>query len=129
MTAQPFLKWVGGKRSLLPVYDQLGITPHSFNNYFEPFLGGGAMFYHLANRGAIKGTAYLSDINESLIAAYTVIKEAPDIVIGHLRELRGMNNKESFEWYKVLFNDLKLNRGQATQYNPLMRKALMAAKM
>ncbi len=45
MRAKPFVKWVGGKRSLLPqLLDRL---PAAFNNYYEPFLGGGALFFAL----------------------------------------------------------------------------------
>jgi len=44
--AKPFVKWVGGKRSLLP--DLLARIPAQFNNYYEPFLGG-ALFFALRN--------------------------------------------------------------------------------
>ena len=46
--AQPFVKWVGGKRSLLPTI--LPLVPERFNNYFEPFVGGGALYFALAPR-------------------------------------------------------------------------------
>ena len=46
-TAAPFVKWVGGKRSLLPKL--LARMPAAFNNYYEPFLGGGALFFALRN--------------------------------------------------------------------------------
>lgn len=46
---KPFLKWVGGKTRLIPQYEELGLIPAEFNTYFEPFLGGGAMFFHLQN--------------------------------------------------------------------------------
>ena len=46
-TARPFVKWVGGKRSLLP--ELLARMPTAFNNYHEPFLGGGALFFALRN--------------------------------------------------------------------------------
>ena len=47
MRARPFVKWVGGKRSLLN--ELLRRTPDRFNNYYEPFLGGGAFFFALRN--------------------------------------------------------------------------------
>ncbi len=46
--AKPFLKWAGGKRALLPVI--LPLVPPTFRTYHEPFLGGGAVFWELANR-------------------------------------------------------------------------------
>ena len=45
--AKPFVKWVGGKRSLLP--ELLKRIPAEFNNYYEPFVGGGALFFALKN--------------------------------------------------------------------------------
>ena len=45
-TLKPFTKWVGGKRQLLP--NLLSLIPSKFNNYFEPFVGGGALFFELA---------------------------------------------------------------------------------
>ncbi len=49
--AKPFVKWVGGKRSLLP--ELLRRVPADFNNYFEPFVGGGALFFALKNEGML----------------------------------------------------------------------------
>ncbi len=46
-SAKPFVKWVGGKRSLLP--ELLRRVPQDFGNYYEPFLGGGALFFALNN--------------------------------------------------------------------------------
>ena len=51
MPAKPFVKWVGGKRSLLP--ELLRRVPERFNHYYEPFVGGGALFYALKNKGKI----------------------------------------------------------------------------
>ena len=49
--AKPFVKWVGGKRSLLP--ELLARLPARFNNYYEPFVGGGALFFALKSEGSI----------------------------------------------------------------------------
>ena len=49
--AKPFVKWVGGKRSLLAELMQR--VPAEFNNYYEPFVGGGALFFALKNEGRI----------------------------------------------------------------------------
>ena len=70
---KPFLKWVGGKTRLIPQYEKLGLIPTKFNTYFEPFLGGGAMFFHLQNQKLIN-RALLSDLNKSLILTYNEVK-------------------------------------------------------
>src|SRR5215469_15874337 len=68
----PFIKWAGGKSQLLPELDKM--IPSQFNRYFEPFLGGGAMFFYLMLRG-IRFNACLSDTNVELIAAYRAVKD------------------------------------------------------
>jgi site-specific DNA-adenine methylase len=67
---RPFVKWAGGKGQLLPELDKM--IPSQFNRYFEPFLGGAAMFLHLASKNMISA-AYLSDTNEELIKTYMVV--------------------------------------------------------
>lgn len=64
----PIVKWVGGKRQIMT--DLLCNIPKSFNRYFEPFIGGGALFFELQ-----PDNAYISDINEELINLYTVVKD------------------------------------------------------
>lgn len=65
---KPFLKWAGGKSQLLP--SLLKHFPKGFNTYFEPFLGGGALFFKLLPPNAV-----LSDSNEELINCYTVVRD------------------------------------------------------
>jgi DNA adenine methylase len=64
----PFLKWAGGKRWFVHRHSHL--LPKTYNRYFEPFLGGGAVFFHLRPRQAV-----LADINPEIIAAYRAVKE------------------------------------------------------
>jgi DNA adenine methylase len=64
----PFLKWPGGKRWFIQNYSHL--LPTQFNKYYEPFLGGGAVFFYLQPKEAL-----LSDINPELIATYKGIQE------------------------------------------------------
>jgi len=68
---KPFIRWVGGKSRLLPRI--LPHVPEAIHNYYEPFLGGGAVF--LACSGRIAGRAYLADLNEHLIAAWTAMRD------------------------------------------------------
>lgn len=69
--AQPFVKWAGGKTSLLP--ELLRRVPPQFGVYYEPFLGGGALFFALRPARAVLG-----DINEDLISAYLEVRDDPD---------------------------------------------------
>jgi DNA adenine methylase len=86
VTLRPFLKWVGGKRQLLPVLRRF--YPEKVGAYFEPFLGSGAVFFDLAGRGAINGHgAVLSDDNPDLIGCYRRIRTSLDEVVTNLEEL------------------------------------------
>jgi DNA adenine methylase len=76
---RPFVKWAGGKTQLLPML--LNVFPSSFNRYHEPFLGGGAVFFHLQPRYAT-----LSDINAELITTYHAIRNHVDEVIEALQK-------------------------------------------
>lgn len=76
----PFLKWAGGKRQLLDkIIDRM---PKSFNNYYEPFIGGGALLFELQPAKAV-----INDINASLINAYITIAEKPFEFISAVIEL------------------------------------------
>lgn len=96
---RPFVKWAGGKRQLLPILDSA--LPDNFGRYFEPFLGGGAMFFHMMD--AHSDHAYsVSDINHELILAYTIIRDKVDDLICLLKMHRSnyFEDSESY-YYKV----------------------------
>jgi DNA adenine methylase len=98
VTLRPFLKWVGGKRQLLPVLRRF--YPESIGAYYEPFLGSGAVFFDLAGRGAINGHgAVLSDDNPDLIGCYRRIRTSLDDVVAHLEELAGDHALRGRECY------------------------------
>ena len=73
--AQPFLKWVGGKAQLLAQFDRF--FPTQIDRYFEPFIGGGAVFFHLRHRFP-QMRAHLRDINDELINAYKAVRDFPE---------------------------------------------------
>ncbi len=77
--AKPFVKWVWGKRQIIKQLEKL--FPEDFNNYFEPFLWGWAVFFNLQ-----KKQSFLSDINEELINLYQVIKTKPQKLIEFLEQ-------------------------------------------
>ncbi|WP_290657144.1 Dam family site-specific DNA-(adenine-N6)-methyltransferase [Anaerovibrio sp.] len=75
----PFVKWAGGKRQLLGHIREL--MPEHFNNYIEPFVGGGAVFWDVHPQKAI-----INDINRELIITYKWLKNNPDMVMEYLDE-------------------------------------------
>lgn len=87
---RPFLKWAGGKTNLLPVLRPL--VPRKFDRYFEPFLGGGAMFFDLRPERSV-----ISDVNSELIECYEVVRDHPRELMAEL--LRHRVNKREF--YRV----------------------------
>jgi DNA adenine methylase len=87
--ARPFLKWVGGKRSILP--ELLSRMPKKYATYYEPFLGGGALFFASQPK-----YGYLSDINFHLIITFQVVRDNPDDLI---RKLKVHASRHSAEYY------------------------------
>ncbi len=81
--ARPFLKWAGGKGQLLPELTRR--LPAHFRRYHEPFVGGGALFFHLANNGRLPVGAALSDSNHELMLVYEVIRDDVEALIGVLQ--------------------------------------------
>jgi len=75
----PFLKWAGGKRQLISQMDKF--FPKNYNKYIEPFIGGGAVFFHLLPENSI-----ISDSNPDLINCYNVIKEDVEGLIKSLKK-------------------------------------------
>lgn len=101
--AKPFVKWVGGKRQLLKQFRDLGLyPPEGFdalnNTYFEPFVGGGAVFFDLLPKKAV-----LSDLNNELVITYNVIKNNVNELIKSLKKHK--NNKDYF--LKIRAKDIK----------------------
>jgi DNA adenine methylase len=83
---RPFLKWVGGKRQLLPVLRRF--YPAQFGRYFEPFVGSGAVFFDLFGRGSLDGRgATLSDDNADLIGCHLRVGDSLEQVIAGLDRL------------------------------------------
>ena len=91
---KPFVKWVGGKRQLLKQFKLMSLyPPKDFNptksKYFEPFVGGGAVFFDLLPQKAV-----LSDMNEELVITYNVIKKNVEDLIKSLKKHK--HNKKYF---------------------------------
>ncbi|MDE7478118.1 MAG: Dam family site-specific DNA-(adenine-N6)-methyltransferase [Lachnospiraceae bacterium] len=76
----PFVKWAGGKRQLLDRISER--MPKSYHNYFEPFIGGGAVLFELQPHKAV-----INDINSALTNAYKIICEKPQVFIREIKKL------------------------------------------
>lgn len=88
--ATPFLKWAGGKSQLLQQFQKF--FPRKFRRYYEPFLGGGAVFFFLSPPSAL-----LSDTNADLINTYKVVKQDVEALIALLsKKFSKMNNEKDF---------------------------------
>lgn len=91
--AQPFVKWAGGKRSLLK--DLIAHLPDGvMHTYHEPFVGGGALFFALRPR---IGPAVLSDMNIELMITYRMIQAHPDAVLACLYEHQQQHGKPYYQ--------------------------------
>lgn len=101
----PIIKWVGGKRQLM--YELEINMPKTYNRYFEPFIGGGALFFYLQ-----PDNAYISDMNEELINLYQVVRDNVDELITDLQkhdiskeyfmEIRNIDRTEEYQnWSNI----------------------------
>jgi DNA adenine methylase len=98
----PFVKWAGGKSQLIPQIIRL--MPSRFARYFEPFLGGGAVFFHTASYNR---NAFLSDINVDLINAYKIIRNNVEELITALKYHQDEYSKSPKSYYYQLRDKTK----------------------
>lgn len=96
MAPKPFVKWAGGKRQLLPILSQH--IPKNFDTYFEPFLGGGAVLFHLISQNS-QLKCFVSDLNSTLILSYVTIRDKVDDLIMSLEEHSENYFKNTEEYY------------------------------
>jgi DNA adenine methylase len=113
---RPLLKWVGGKRQLLPQLRRF--YPESFGRYIEPFFGSGAVFFDLHASGRLSGhDAVLIDSNPDLIGCYESVRDAPDAVATELDRLAAAHARDARAHYFAVrdehFNPLREQRRQA----------------
>ena len=97
----PFVKWAGGKRQLIPQIRER--MPAQFNNYYEPFVGGGAVIFELLPENAV-----INDINKALINAYQMICDYPQEFLQEINRLDGEMWEDGKEYYYSLreqYND------------------------
>lgn len=99
---KPFLRWAGGKKWLTNHIEEF--LPEKINNYYEPFLGGGSIFFYLKSKGLINGKCYLSDTNEELINTYKVLKSNPQELFILLKHQKN-TEKEYYFMRKAKFSN------------------------
>ena len=105
---RPFLKWAGGKRQLLPTIEQHlpeGVRDGTITRYVEPFVGGGAVFFHLRQRYPLQ-EFHISDFNPDLVNAYVVIRDELDSLLDALQVIADEylpleHEKRSEVYYRV----------------------------
>jgi DNA adenine methylase len=97
---KPFLKWAGGKQKLIPQYNQY--FPSSITNYYEPFIGGGAVFFYLKSQSRIKGKAFLCDSNKELINTYIMVRDNVSEVINELKYYEERHTKQFYYEVRAL---------------------------
>ncbi|GAB4202117.1 MAG: DNA adenine methylase [Roseiflexaceae bacterium] len=129
---RPFMKWAGGKGQLLPELSRR--LPRRFRRYYEPFVGGAALFFHLYNQGRLGHGAVLGDYNHELILCYQMVRDRVEDLIQALRvhrqhrlesqyflQIRGWDREPGFQQRSEVeraARTLFLNR---TCYNGLYR--------
>jgi DNA adenine methylase len=88
-----FLKWAGGKLQLIEQFENL--FPHNFRNYYEPFIGSGAVFFYVKSK-LKPNKVILSDTNEELINCFCVVRDKPSELVELLLNHRKKHSKEYY---------------------------------
>lgn len=109
-SVKPFLRWAGGKTWFTKHIEKY--IPEEFDNYFEPFVGGGSVFFYLKSKGYIKNKAYLSDSNAELINTYKTLKNYRKELFLLLKT--HIDNEE--EYYRMRNTDFKDPVEKAAQF-------------
>lgn len=103
----PFVKWAGGKRQLIPQIRER--MPEKYNDYYEPFIGGGAVIFDL-----LPANALINDINKALINTYRTICNEPDAFLIEVNRLDNDMWEDGKKYYYSIrehYND-KLMRSE-----------------
>ncbi len=88
-----FLKWAGGKLQLIEQFENL--FPHKFRNYYEPFIGSGAVFFYVKSK-LKPNKVLLSDTNEELINCFLIVRDKPSELVELLLNHRKKHSKEHY---------------------------------
>ncbi|MEI7024433.1 DNA adenine methylase [Paenibacillus sp. y28] len=121
---QPFLKWAGGKRQLLPEIRKY--VPQHYSAYYEPFVGAGAVLFDLQPQKAV-----INDVNTELINTYKVIRDHVDELIADLKKhqadkeyfysIRDLDRQEQFKGLSHVEKSSRIIYLNKTCFNGLFR--------
>jgi DNA adenine methylase len=106
---RPFLKWAGGKTQLLDAFSRhlpAGLENGNITRYVEPFIGGGAFFFHLNQRFSFEKCT-ISDANEELVLVYRVVKRSVRKLIGELSILKSEYFTKNQEERELLYYEVR----------------------
>ena len=110
--AQPFFKWVGGKRQIADII--LDELPSEIENYYEPFVGAGAILFRVLQEYPNLKRVYINDSNTDVVWAYAYVRDDIDKLVEGLKEIENEYNssedKQGF-YYK-----------RRTEFNELIRE-------
>ncbi|MBW4500194.1 MAG: DNA adenine methylase [Scytonema hyalinum WJT4-NPBG1] len=109
---RPFLKWAGGKARLIQQY--IPYFPTYFKTYYEPFLGGGSVFFYLYERQPAK--AFLTDINAELITTYLCVRDDVEKLIDLLKEHQVQHSKDYYYRIRTTIESTELKKAARLIY-------------
>ena len=109
---RPFLKWAGGKARLIQQY--IPYFPTYFKTYYEPFVGGGSVFFYLHERQAAK--AFLTDINAELITTYRCVRDDVEKLIDLLKEHQLQHSKDYYYRIRTTIESTELKKAARLIY-------------
>lgn len=136
--SKPFLKWAGGKRQLLKVLEenlpQEVLDTKEIDLYIEPFVGGGALLFHLLSNFRIH-KSIINDINPDLMITYLTVKKYPYELIEELRKIENKylqlteEKRKDFYYNKLRkpFNELKIDFQKENKKKYLKKASLLIA--
>jgi DNA adenine methylase len=123
-SVKPLLKWVGGKRELLPelrkFYESL-----EFNNYYEPFFGGGSVYIDIIKifGNDKRESSFINDINTDLVNLLRHVKETPEEIIQNLYKLKEDYENNDFYYIRDRFNGIDREKNKVERYEGIERSS------
>lgn len=105
--AEPFLRWAGGKKKLLPQYEKFFPSPDEYERYIEPFVGGGAVFFYVQSFGPKR--SIIADLNEDLVNAYKAIRDNTNKLLGELEKHKERHGRDYYYVVRDNYNSSKQN--------------------
>ena len=126
--AKPFVKWAGGKSRLLSQLEHFlppNLYSDNYTTYIEPFVGGGAMLFHLLNKRVRMKRVVINDVNADLISCYRFIKDSPELLIEELHRIATLHeNMPTENGKKELFYAHRTRYNRREEYSECERAAL-----